>query len=158
LERVPDRAAVAAGRVRGREPPVRKNDAWRSNSSMAKPIAGSARSSGTEARADRSRSAPDQAPLPGGIVRSRACVELPAELLKPVRGALCTSLEAMKPKRKRRGFAGSSKFVSASMYCTELLGRALKAGRKQSLHWPASSQSAVVAPGTVRCPETPAST
>jgi len=33
------------------------------------------------------------------------------------------SLDPMNPKRKRRGWAGSSKFVIAIAYCTELRGR-----------------------------------
>ena len=80
-----------------------------------------------------------------------------ANSLYPVPGrAEWLSLDAMKPKRKRRGWAGSSKFEMASAYCAELPGRMLKAGLKQSRHCPQSFQSSTVVPGTVSRPPTPA--
>ncbi len=61
------------------------------------------------------------------------------------------SLEPMNPNRKRSGVAPPG-FSSDMMYCTELRGRMLNAGWKQSRHWPASCQSASFVPGTVAAP------
>ena len=62
----------------------------------------------------------------------------------------------MKPNRKRRGAAGSSKFEMASAYCAEPFGRKVKAGRKQSVHWPQFFQASGVAHGIVARPAAPA--
>ena len=53
----------------------------------------------------------------------------------------------MKPKSKEF-ILSPSNFLNARAYCTEALGLILKAGTKQSLHWPESSQSAGSAPMT----------
>ncbi len=56
---------------------------------------------------------------------------------------LWLSEAAIKPHLKFSGFS-DEKSVIARPYCTEVSGLWLKAGRKQSLHWPESNQSSGV--------------